>query len=173
MAGEDPPKENPLNLLAELMPELPAKIRVLEPRQQKLVMGHALWKYGRYSLRKAAALVGLEHHQRLCDYNRKMARQEGAEGRMDEAEALAFEAVQHAWRQMNQHLADETYDKGSLPVIAGIAFDKLTKGQQIRKPAPPDVLSELLQKLGSDGGSVEVTVKPNASAIDVTPEPEE
>lgn len=83
-----------------------------------------------------------------------------------------------AIRRSAARITLEGLDSGEIPVtqapiVYGIAADKLVKLDQLEKPKPRNVYEDLLDKLGTDGGTISVSVNPNQPAIDVTPQEDE
>ena len=78
-----------------------------------------------------------------------------------------------ATRLLEQRMLDDP-DKIStrdLTVAGGVATDKIQAHERQHGAPRKDIMAELLEKIGEDGGKVELTVKANPRAIDVTPRP--
>ena len=149
---------------------------LLDPHAAAIAKGLALMAEG-HSVRYSAALAGLPHST-LWDRWRAIGR--GGREEREAREAAIMEAMEEsvairreAGRQTLEALQAGEVHIGQVPIIYGIAADKQVKLHQLATPKQPEGISGLLSALGPDGGTLEVTVRPNQKAIDVTPEENE
>lgn len=141
------------DLTAVLNDEERRQILSLPEKEQRYLYGIALW-LNRHSLREAARLSGIRDHTSLLYRIRKLhlndfQRNHIAEKVGDMAGAIADEAG----RQTLEKLHEGTFSDAQLPVIYGIATDKLVKAAQIGQPKDTGgELHKVLEMLQEQGG---------------------
>ena len=120
-----------------------------------------------WNLYDAAERVGADHSELYC-----VARQFGltdfeTQGIVDGWRGPAYLAT----RLLEQRMLDDP-DKIStrdLTVAGGVATDKVQAHEKQRGEPRPNILGELLERFGEEGGEIKVEVAPKRKAIDVVP----
>jgi lambda repressor-like predicted transcriptional regulator len=140
--------------------------------ERRLAYGIALRQNG-YSYRAAAEESGCNESTL---WNRcKQLSQPDMEGMISDAIGMAHDIMQESGRQTHEALREGRISDQQLPIVYGIATDKISRLSTAMKGAQTrDGLGEVLGRLANALGDskVELTIEPaavDAKAIDVTP----
>lgn len=146
---------------------VPAEQEVAEPHaQERILKALADWVNGA-SIRKASRDNNVPYSTLKGHIDRDSTLNVAREQRLEQAFDLAIAWNMEATKQAFEKLMEgETSDPR---IDAGISKDAIGRLASIVKPenkGPGDILEQLL----GNGGAIEISVKPNQPAIDVTPE---
>ena len=169
--SEAKPKALQTISLEQLDPEQIRELEALPPRELNATHGIALWLNG-YSLRGAARESG-------CPTSTLRLKIERSGTTKDDRAQIADIAVAHAstieyesFRQLRDALHDGDISPGQLPVVWGIAQDKIARHlTHAKNPDKSDAVADLIAKLHNQGGgkaTVSVEVE-STRTIDVEP----
>ncbi len=149
----------------------------MPPEKAAIAEGIALRLQG-YSYRKAAEIAGCNHETLRRNVQKLGVSERDINQMVRDGAALAYEITDEAGRQTIEALQEGRLKDSQLPIVYGIAMDKLTRIQaQYRGEAAAGALEAVISKLSDalDGKTVSLTIEPappDAEAIDVTPEEE-
>lgn len=158
--------------LDQLDPEQIRQLQALPEPKQKLAHGVALWLNG-YSIRGSAREAGCPAETLRLAIGRfgaaKDARAQIAEIAVDHASTIEDES----FRQLRDALHDGDISPCQLPVVWGIAQDKIARHlTHAKNPDKADAVADLIQRLHNQGGgeaTVSVKIEPGRT-IDVDSE---
>lgn len=159
--------------LAVLEPHQRKAIEALPEYEREIAEGLALWLAG-HSLRRASEISG-------CTYGTLRNRQiklglteDDRNKNLETLEPLFNAIANEAARQQLEALYEGEYKPSQLPIVMGVAADKLYKGAQLRQGQPErrDPLGDLLERAKGRITRVSLNLEYDDETIDVTPDRE-
>ena len=164
----DDPKDILAAAIATLPEEQQASIQAMPEKERRMAHAIALWGCG-HSLRFAAGNAGVP----TKTLHNTIQRHELARDKtLERLEPLYDQIAQEGARQQIEALYEGEFKPSQLPVVTGIAADKLVKMAELRRTHTdrPNQLADFFEQLAKRGVKrVSLDIETEDPAIDVTP----